>query len=93
MDLPQAEKEAGQFTHTKKPVKKKLLPLPEDSFLNRWAVQLALYVGLSIMDEGWDGSQRDASLRQSVVTVVNSCGDVKVNHDAKKDVQNKEQRH
>lgn len=49
-------------------------PPPEGLLLHGAALQLALHVGLSVVDEGVDGSQGAAGLRHAPLAVVHGCG-------------------
>lgn len=49
-------------------------PLPEHVLLYGGALQLALHVGLSAVNEGGDGSQGPAGLRHAPLAVVHGCG-------------------
>lgn len=51
------------------------LPLPEEGFLHWRTLQVTLYVGLGIVDECGDGSQRAQGLCHAAIAVVNSCGE------------------
>lgn len=48
-------------------------PLPQDVVLHGGAVQLALHVGLSVVEEGVDGPQGATGHRHAALAVVHGC--------------------